>query len=216
MILLNSVISKMDELVFYIVIIEFLWWSPDVRVLVEVTFQLAVDACHEPETPEIKLSTVNKEWMINVFLNNVRFRLTWLPFALLWYKFFNLIEWRAQVDTVSSVGVLTRFNDPNVLRNMAACMDSLDDGIGIDLIEIFLLFFRVLIISVSCSRNRAIHMLQFLRSLLLLQFPLNQNFFFPLSQKFVFSFFGFFDLSLEGFLVVEELLKVFFCVFRVY
>jgi len=53
--------------VFYI---KFLARCPNVSVFIEIPFEVPVDAGHQAIAPEVKLSAMYQQGIINIFLNN--------------------------------------------------------------------------------------------------------------------------------------------------
>lgn len=69
-VLLHSVISQMDEFVIEFFDIKLLAARADVCILIEKSFQMTVDACHEAIASKVKLPIADQQWMINILLHN--------------------------------------------------------------------------------------------------------------------------------------------------
>lgn len=116
--LLNGVVRQVDELVVQVLEIELLRTRPDVSIFVEVALQRFVDARHERVDPEIKLSPVYQERIVDVFLHDECFliancvdassRRHELP------HFLHVVD---HTDSPTAIRVLSWFHDPSVQRN---------------------------------------------------------------------------------------------------
>lgn len=71
-VLLNSVIGQMNELVAQVLHTELLARGSQIAILVEIAYQVSVDACQQPITPYVKLPLVYQQRVFNVLLDDCR------------------------------------------------------------------------------------------------------------------------------------------------
>jgi hypothetical protein len=83
----------------------------EVALLVPVALQIPVDGAHHGEAPDIKLSILVQQGLLNILLNDV----TAFVATGVVNKAFDLVEILAHGDATASVGILSRFDYPEVL-----------------------------------------------------------------------------------------------------
>lgn len=112
--LLNSIVCQMHKLVANVVERVLSAACSDVAILVAVAFETAIDARQQSEAPEIELASVNEQRVVNILLNDES------SVAIFFHgpandrlNFLNRLD---DCYTLPSVGVLSRFDDPRVLR----------------------------------------------------------------------------------------------------
>ena len=117
-VLLDSVVHKMDELVLEVVHRVFSGSSSQVTISVEISFNNAIDAGDQREASNIKFSSLVKKRIVNVLLDNHTSISSTVGRDLGPY----LAEVLFNPDANTSVGILTRLDDPNVLP-VLCCSD---------------------------------------------------------------------------------------------
>lgn len=116
--LLNGVIGQVDELVVEILKIELLRTRPDVSVFVEVALQRSINARHECVDPEIKLSPVYQERIVDVFLHDEGFLIAHsVDASSCGHELPHFLHVVDHADAPAAIGVLSWFHDPSVERN---------------------------------------------------------------------------------------------------
>ena len=83
-----------------------------VALLVPVTLQVAVDRAHHSERSDVELSTLVKEWFLDVLLHDVR------PLVAVHVRVLDealdVVQFLAHLDATPSVRVFSWLDDPNV------------------------------------------------------------------------------------------------------
>ena len=90
--------------------------GPQVAIGVPVALKVAVDCGHQSEAPDVKLSVLVKKRLFDVLLNDVTSLYT-IDSSVL-YKSLNMIQVFAHLNSTSSVGILSRFNDPELFSKL--------------------------------------------------------------------------------------------------
>ena len=111
---LDSIVCQMDQSIAQIVVYKRTWRCPQVSIVVSKTFELAVDECEHTEAPDVEFSLVVKGRFLNVLLHNERFLLVIIALT---QDTFDLSERGAHCDPVAPIWILTRFHDPDVIRD---------------------------------------------------------------------------------------------------
>lgn len=110
----------MDQLVGELASFENTAGGTEVTVVVGEPLEFLVDKSEHAETADVKLALHVKSRSLDVLLDNKS--PVGVAFALA-DDLLNLVETLADVDPVSSVGVLSGFNDPDVLiRREGSCL----------------------------------------------------------------------------------------------
>lgn len=85
----------------------------EVALLVPVALQIPIDGAHHGEAPDIKLPVLVQQGLLNILLNDVTAFVA--TGAGVVDKAFDLVEILAHGDATASVGILSRFDYPEVL-----------------------------------------------------------------------------------------------------
>ena len=83
---------------------------PKVSVSVPVSLQVAIHSCGHSITSNVKLSILIKEWLLNVFLDDITASMTVNLLCL--NERSDVIEVTADLDSTATICVLTRLDDP--------------------------------------------------------------------------------------------------------
>ena len=98
--------------------------SANVPILVAVSLETTIDGCQQAEAAEVKLALVDKQRVVDVLLNNEgAVSIFLIGSANDRFDFLNSLDDR---DSLASVRVLTRLDDPCVLRCPVLFPDLLD------------------------------------------------------------------------------------------
>lgn len=104
----------MNELVSYVIECILATAGPYVAILIAVPFETAINARQQAKAPEVKLSLVDEQWIVNVLLNDKG------SVAIFLHRSTNyrlhLLNRFDNGDALASIRILARFNDPGVLR----------------------------------------------------------------------------------------------------
>ena len=95
---------------------EFPGTRPQIAVLVPVALQVAIDAAHHGEGPDVELAVLIKKGPFDVLLDYVR-SLVAIHVGVLYYAF-DVVELFTHGDTASSVGILSWLHYPKVLSKL--------------------------------------------------------------------------------------------------
>ena len=111
-ILLNGVVSQMNELVWKVLYRELLWACPEVAVSVEETLLETIYRGHHSIASNVKLSSINEKRFFNVLLND---QSAWGLSGELWSEDgLYLIQGIWYLNPTSSISILSGLNDPHV------------------------------------------------------------------------------------------------------
>ena len=102
----------MNELVLKITKEVFSARCSQITFIINVNLQISINCGCKYIRTNIKLSAMNEQWIVNVLLNDAG------PAAIygrLLYNSLDLIILLCNLNSMTSVGVLTRLDDPNVL-----------------------------------------------------------------------------------------------------
>lgn len=108
---LDSVISQMNEFVCYVIQSELHTTSTGICIFEKVTFQATINWCKHAVAPKIKLSFVDEQRVVNVFLNDVS------AFTFCGTAYHPFYFWKSFADfnTITSVSILSWLNYPSIL-----------------------------------------------------------------------------------------------------
>lgn len=110
---LNRVVRQVDVARVQVVQVELLRGRSEVAVAVHVSLHHAIDRREQGVTPDIELSVVNEQGLVEVLLHDRR------PVAILRRQLLNqisdLVERTGDLDACASIRVLARLDDPNVV-----------------------------------------------------------------------------------------------------
>ena len=85
----------------------------EVAICVPVALQVSVYGAHHGECSNIKLASLVEEWLLDVLLHDIG------PFVAVDVRVLDqaldVVQVATHLDAAASVGVLSRFDDPNVL-----------------------------------------------------------------------------------------------------
>lgn len=121
---MDGVVGQMDERITDVIEGVLSATRADVPILVAISLQRPIDAREEPEATEVKFAFVHKKWIVDVLLDYespITFFARWSPNDLLhftecfYYSYAN-----------SAISVLTRLDDPRVLRRSKLALDLFD------------------------------------------------------------------------------------------
>ena len=122
--LLDRIVRQVDKLIGDVVQAVLATARSNVPVLVAVPLQAAIDAGQEPEASKIELSLVDQQWVIDVLLNYER------PVAVFFERAsddgLDLAQRLHYGDALPTVRILTRLDDPSVLRHSVLSFDFID------------------------------------------------------------------------------------------
>lgn len=143
-VLLYGIIGQMNKLVIQVVDVILLTTSSNVTILIEVTFQMTIDWSQHSITPEVKFSLMYEQRIINVFLNDKSSIFGQWVIRCSLYDLLDLIHVGRHIDSIPSISVLSRFDDPYILMHPVLPLDFLYLLILLS-ITIWCLFFRFLL-----------------------------------------------------------------------
>mmetsp|Transcript_33684 Transcript_33684/g.38784 ORF Transcript_33684/g.38784 Transcript_33684/m.38784 type:complete len:211 (-) Transcript_33684:416-1048(-) len=115
-VLLNRVVRQMDVLIRYVLERELLAGRANIPVSVPVPAQVPVDRRYQRVAPDVKLALVNQQRVLDVFLDDVAPALSIFGLYIAVDQVDDLLISITHVDSVPSVRVLTRLDNPNVLH----------------------------------------------------------------------------------------------------
>ena len=107
--LLNSIICKMYNFI-EIIQIKFTSWSPQIAIIINISFETAIDRCYQSEAANIKFPIFIQSRSINVSLHYKCSRVAASCIQLCFDVSEFCLDWYA--DT--SICVFTRLNDPDI------------------------------------------------------------------------------------------------------
>ena len=114
----------MDELVGDVVEGILSATRPDVTVLVTVALQAPIDTRQQAEASEVKLALVHQQRIVNILLYNKRSVSIFTHRSA--YDRLDLADGLHHGNALASVSVLTRLDDPGVLRRPVLFADTFD------------------------------------------------------------------------------------------
>ena len=111
--LLNRIIGQMYKFICNIIQIEFFTWSAHISIFIKISFHRAPYRRHNAIASKIKFSFVHQQGIVNIFLNYkspfIFFRGTTCA-----NNRTNLLKRPTNLNSIASVSVFTRFNDPGI------------------------------------------------------------------------------------------------------
>ena len=138
-ILLDSIICQMNVLIIEIRNIELFTTCSNEAILIEITLKMSIYWRHKPIASEIEFTILDQERMIYILLNNksLFFDFSCCSTLAAWIrdKWLNLGKARWNINTITSVCVLSWFNNPYISRDLISSFD----------ISHYLIFFKVLV-----------------------------------------------------------------------
>ena len=139
--LLNCIVCQMNERVSDVVECVLTTARPDVPVLIAVALKTAIDARAEAKAAEVKLALMHEQRVVNVLLNYkcaVAIFFQGPPNNLL-----NFAQSLHDSDALPAIRILTRLDDPGVLRSTMLLANLLDRilVIRVDLASILVVAF---------------------------------------------------------------------------
>lgn len=103
---------------------------------------MTIDRSHESITSEIKFAIMNQQGMINVFLDNEGLILHFSIFACIFYfrwdKLSDFTECWRNINSISTICVFPRFDNPYVFRDFVASFDLSNDLILLKVLKLII------------------------------------------------------------------------------
>jgi len=148
-ILLNCIICQMRDLTLQIAQRELFAACSQIAFLVVVSFDDTIMRSDKSEAPDVKLSFVNQQGVLYVLLKDNGLVLR----SVLINERLDLLQRASYVNSISTVGVLTRLQYPNVLLCFRNCCTHLRFFVFIGTIRVgtTFVFRRIFIIRVDAS-----------------------------------------------------------------
>ena len=148
--LLNCIVCQMNERVSDVVECVLTTARPDVPVLIAVALKTAIDARAEAKAAEVKLALMHEQRVVNVLLNYkcaVAIFFQGPPNNLL-----NFAQSLHDSDALPAIRILTRLDDPGVLRSTMLLANLLDRilVIRVDLASILVVAFLLVSLFFVC------------------------------------------------------------------
>lgn len=212
-ILLHGIVSEVNEFVFYIICVILLTGSANVRIFIEIPLHLPVYASQKSVTSEIEFSAVDEQGVVDVLLNDPTLWLATLPLLVGANKLLDFRDGGAEVDSVSSVRILSRFHYPDRFWHLDAGIYLFENRVSLVFFVARLLLFFLIVGPVSVA---LVDVLELLGSLHL--FEVAHLFDFPASNcnESLLLFLFFLNFSFELLVVLLKPLEVAFLLVRVY
>ena len=108
----------MNKLIPEVTQVKFPAASPDVAIFVKVAFQCLVDRRHQCKYSEIKFALMYQQWIIYIFLYDMRAVEATTPAQLPYLPHF-----RGHIDANTPIGVFAWLHNPSVKRNAILFLD---------------------------------------------------------------------------------------------
>ena len=104
----------MNKFVIQVVRIILFAWCSDITVIIEVAFLYAIDCAEETIAADVKLSFLNQKGPFDIFLNYEGWIVAeWSAITIL-NDGFDLFKSAADLNSITTIGVFSRFDDPNI------------------------------------------------------------------------------------------------------
>lgn len=118
-IFLHGIVCQVNEFVMDILYIEFFARSSNIGIFIEVTFEMSIYTSHKAVAAEVEFSTMNKQGIIDVFLDDKSLILSVTARILYGSRSIHnyvsdLIEVRANFNSLTTIRIFTWFNYPDV------------------------------------------------------------------------------------------------------